>query len=284
MNFARFALAALALFLPALPAEVKKIKVESLTPIPKEAEVVCESTRDGEKSKFDFPSNELYVADAEGGHLTRVTQTRALYNHFAVSPNRKMIAANRYDAGDTSKNGRIEASDRKTLWVIDLEHKEEWPLAAEYDAGLGGIDWTPDREYIVASMRVDGLIDIYRIHPDGSGFQNLTKNVNKLLHVDDDQKFVSDVSVSFDGKWIVFLYSNRRIGPHRIAMMRMDGSEAKFVTDGGGSTVKSAGGGWTPGDFDPEFSPDGQFVVFQRSTGAPGGLGLHQHGCDAHQT
>src|SRR5947208_1576705 len=99
-------------------AQVQKTKVDSLTAIPKEAEVVCETTRDKEKSEFGFLSNELYVADAEGGHLTRVTHNRRLYNHFAVSPNRKMIAGNRYDAGDTNKNGRIEAYDRKTLWVI----------------------------------------------------------------------------------------------------------------------------------------------------------------------
>jgi Tol biopolymer transport system component len=263
------AFAALALWLygarlGAEPAAVNKTKVESLTSIPSQAELVCESTQAGEKSEFGYPANELYVADSAGGHLTRVTHNQRLYNHFAVSPNRKMIAANRYDHGDTNKNGKVEAFDRKTLWVIDLEHKQEWPLVPDTDAGWGGIDWTPDGEYIVTGMTVNNAIDIFRIRPDGTGLENLTKNLNKLLAVDDTQKNVTDVSTSFDGKWITFLYSNKRMGASRIAMMRMDGSEARFVTDPRG--VKSAGGVWHAGDYDPEFSPDGQYITFERTT------------------
>lgn len=39
---------------PACLAEVHKTKVTNLTSIPKEAEVVCETTRDGEKSDSAF--------------------------------------------------------------------------------------------------------------------------------------------------------------------------------------------------------------------------------------
>jgi len=245
---------------------IQKIRMESLSAIPKEAELVCESTMAGENSEFGFPSNELYVADSAGGHLTRVTHNKRLYNHFAVSPNRQMIAANRYDQGDSNKNGSIELMDQKTLWVIDLEHKQEWALVPQYQAGWGGIDWTPDGEFIITSITVDGLTDIYRIRPDGTGMENLTKKLPKLLGVP-RHNFVSDVSVSFDGKWITFLYNTRRSEPNRIAVMRIDGSAAHFVTDGGGAASKRVAQAIDLGDYDPEFSPDGQYICFQRTNG-----------------
>jgi len=261
----------LALACLAWPLTAQKIKVDSLKPIPKEAELIVASAQAGEKSETEkgWPSNELYVADAEGGHLTRITCHRKLYNHFAVSPDRKMVAASRYTGEDTNRNGTLDGMDKKVVYVIDLEHKEEWPLLpAQYQGGWGGIDWTPDGQYIITSVVVDRKFDIYRIHPDGSGLENVTKNLHKLLGLEKPVRFVSDVSVSFDGKWIVFLCKAADQAVNRVAMMRIDGSEARFVTDGGGLEAKSAGGMWPPGDYDPEFSPDGQNVCFQRVTGA----------------
>lgn len=254
-----------------LPLTAQKTKVDSLRPIPKEAELIVASPQAGEKSDTEkgWPSNELYVADAAGGHLTRITYHRKLYNHFAVSPDRKMIAAGRYTGDDTNKNGALDGMDKKIVYVIDLEHKEEWPLLPpQYEGGWGGIDWTPDGEYIITAVVVNGKIDIYRIHPDGTGMENLTKNLHKLLGLEQPPRFVSDVSVSFDGKWIVFLCGTAAGAPNRIAMARIDGTAARFVSDGGGREAKSAGGMWPPGDYDPEFSPDDRSVCFQRVTGA----------------
>jgi Tol biopolymer transport system component len=90
--------------------------------------------------------------------------------------------------------------------------------------------------------------------------------------------FVSDVGVSFDGKWIAFLCVAKRGDMCRIARMRMDGSEAHFVTDGGGAEARNPGNMWGSGDFDPEFSPDGQYICFQRTTPrrvAFGGVASH---------
>jgi hypothetical protein len=149
-----------------------KTKAESLAAIPPDAEAVCQSAAGGEKSGFGPPATGIYVATAEGGHLTRITHQRKLYNHIAVSPDRKTIAAGRFNDGDTGKDGAINA-----------------PVPQADDACLGGIP----------------------------------KPV-----------FVSDMSVSFDWEWIVFLCVTKAGEMCRLAGMRMHRSEAHFITDGGG--------------------------------------------------
>lgn len=257
-------------------AELEKQPVPTLAAIPEGAELIVSSPIAGGKTPEGFPSNELYTADSKGGGFTRITHTNLLYNHFAVSPDRTKIAAIRY-AGDTNRDKRINYLDRKTLWVLDLENKKEWALVPEYEAGWGGVDWTPDGEYICCSIRINEKLNLYRIHPDGTGFENLTENLQTLLGSDIPDKWVSDMSVSDDGEWLTFLYTVNRRNPNRIAVMRMDGSAAQIVTDGGGAESKHAGGEWGRGDFDPEFSPDGQYVCFQRATNAHIAFNVSSH-------
>jgi Tol biopolymer transport system component len=172
------------------------------------------------------------------------------------------------DHGDTNKDGVINPKDRKTLVVLDLQHKQEWtPAPQADDACMGGVDWTPDGKYIVAGMRLSGKGDIYRLHPDGRGLENLTKDLGKLLGIP-RPVFLADVSTSFDGKWIAFTCMTTPGALLRIVVMRMDGSAAHWVTDGGGPGERNPKSTWPCGDFDPEFSPDGQYVVFERTTPA----------------
>jgi Tol biopolymer transport system component len=243
-------------------------KVEGLGSIPPEAALVCLSARAQEQSEFGPPALDIYVADAQGEHLTRITRQRKLYNHVAVAPDRRMIAAGRMDFGDTNLDGRISGNkDRKKLIVLDLQAQQEWePVPDADDCCLGGVDWTPNGRYIVASLRFGRVRDIYRVHPDGSGRENLTQNLGQLLETP-KPVWVSDVGVSFDGQWICFLCVVKRDDLCRIVRMRIDGSAAHFVTDGGGAQAMTRGSTDGSGDFDPEFSPDGGSLCFQRSNG-----------------
>ena len=249
--------------------------VDSLVPIPKDAELILAAPWARTRSKFGFPANELYAVDVEGKKRTQITHNGYHYNHFAVSPDRKMIAAIRYSDGDTNKSKSIDFRDKKTLWIIDLAKKQEWPLMPEEDAGWGGVVWSPDNQFVYLSVFKDSATDVFRIRPDGSGLKNITRGIEKALAPDFPRKRVTDVGISPDGEWIVFVYSAQKARKRgkksssvsRIAMCRVDGTDAKFVTDGGGIKPLSHGP-WGPGDFDPEFSPDGKRILFGRATAA----------------
>jgi Tol biopolymer transport system component len=248
-----------------------KTKVDSLTPIPDWASLILAAPWVGTKSADGFPSNELYAADDTGTRVVQITHHAKLYNHFAVSPDRQKIVAVRY-AGDSNRDGRIDARDVKTVWIMDLAHKEEWPLVPEHNAGWGGVDWFPDSRTVCFAMLQGRKIDIYTLHMDGTGVTNLTEGVEQKLGAEKPGKWVSDVGVSPDGQWIAFLYTPwQGPGPfdfvkkNVIAVMRVDRTEARVITDGG-PLAAGQYGMWSAGDFDPEFSPDGRSLCFQRAT------------------
>ena len=245
-------------------------KVESLVSIPETAEIIASAPWAGQKNADGFSTNELYVMDSNGEHITRITHNGKLYNHIAVSPNRKMIAAVRF-TGDTNGNGIIDEFDKKTLWILDLANKKEWPLFTDLDAGWGGVDWSPDSLYVYFSVLKGYISDIYRICYDGTGLKNITAGIHLSLpwpsEAQSRPKWVSDVGVSPDGQWIAFHYQKIGAGKGVVAVCRVDGTEARTITDGG-PMKPGKYGFYTAGDFDPEFSPDGTRIVFARTTDA----------------
>lgn len=253
---------------------MERRKVDYLRPIPPECDIVYASSFLGdERTVGGFPPNELFAMDSRTGSTTRLTLGRHWHNHFAASPGGRMIAVNKV-LEDTNGNGQLEISDRKSLWVLDLEAGEEWTLVPDLDAGWGGIDWSLDGQWLVLSMGdVRGPrsgVDIYRVHPDGTGLENLTVGIESELGPPGATgKFVSDVGVSHDGESVVFLYHPRmpEEGPPKakVAISRVDRSAAWMVTDGG-PLPPGRRGAWSTGDYDPEFSPDGQYICFARCT------------------
>ncbi len=258
-------------------------KVDSLTSIPDDAEIIFSAMweqNDNDtvssarwkdaKAVSSNTTNELYVMDSNGENITRITYNGKYYNHFAVSPNRRMIAAIRFSYGDTNGNGTIDWADQKVLWIMDLENREEWPLFPWLNAGWGGVDWSPDGNYVYLSIIKDAKSDIYKVRIDGREMINITENLQQNLGDPETGKWVSDVSVSFDGEWLAMLYGGNPADasdnkPNIIVICRIDGTEARKVTDGG-EFIEGNFDTWGRGDFDPEFSPDGQYIVFQRAT------------------
>lgn len=93
---------------------IEKQKVDDLTAIPADAELILNAPWARTKSDTGFPSNELYVMTSTGEHITQITHHRKLYDHIAVSPDRKKIAVARF-AGDSDGDGKITWQDRKTI-------------------------------------------------------------------------------------------------------------------------------------------------------------------------
>ena len=142
---------------------LRKTDLPKLGAIPREASIILAAPWTGEKTPPSLPMNELFVINDQGGHKTRITFNGKSYNHFAVSPGRKMIAAIRFDEGS---DGQYPSDFRKkkTLWVMELENKKEWPLFPEVDSGWGGVDWSAGAYLIYLPVQRPAPI-IYRLHP-----------------------------------------------------------------------------------------------------------------------
>jgi Tol biopolymer transport system component len=95
--------------------------------------------------------------------------------------------------------------------------------------------WSPRGDWIAFTSKRDGDYEIYRIRPNGTGLQRLTRTPGNDAHP----------SFSPDGAWIAFatarqgfkdeavqLLLGATFQPYgEIAVMRADGSEAHLLTD-----------------------------------------------------
>lgn len=266
------ALVCAGLLIGSAPALAAEEGVLPASPIPADARLIFSSTRAGEKDQWGMGINALYAASLDG-KVTRLTNSRFFHNHFAVAPNRRWIATNRYSRGDSNKDGQyFPLNDYKELWVVDTRTGKERRIVPEIDAGWGGLAWSPDSKWIYfSSPSGKQIMDLRRVNIETSKVEVLTGGLNRLLGFDAPQKFVSDLDVSADGQWIVFLYTDpaavtgQKPGSPRIAVMRVDGTAAHIVTDGGPLPPQKRGV-WSVGDFDPAFSPDGRQITFARVT------------------
>lgn len=252
------------------------VHAQLFTPIPENTQIVFSSRRDSTFCNVpgvQIYSNELYAMDSTGGNLTRITHDHYFHNHFAVSPDRKKIVAVRI-LKDTDGDNSLRFLDWKSVWILDLKNQIQWRVDRGFDAGWGGVDWDPDNNHIYTSL-VDHTnnneVNIFKINIYDSTKTNITGSIDNALGITHG-KFVSDVSVSHDGEWIVFALKKRESVPpyelvkkSMIVKCRSNGENAQYITYGGNLPPQQFGA-FSIGDYDPEFNPDNQWVVFERVT------------------
>jgi Tol biopolymer transport system component len=239
-------------------------------PIPADAAIVFASDRDHERDPWGLPSNALYAGTLDG-KVTRITHSRFSHNHFEVAPNRRLIAVNRYSRGDSNHDGRyFPLNDWKELWIVDTQTGKERRIAPQVDAVWGGLAWSPDSRWVYfATPSVTRRMDIVRVNVMTEKVEVMTAHLNALLGYQGERKWVSDVDLSDDGQWLVFIYRDPQsmatgVGKPRVAVARVDGSAAHLVTDGGPLPAGTKRGDWSVGDFDPDFAPDRRRIAFSR--------------------
>jgi Tol biopolymer transport system component len=120
---------------------------------------------------------------------------------------------------------------------------------------MGGLDWSPDGQWVYFGITNGRYASAYRVHPDGTALTFIGPP---------NMDWASDVAVSDDGQWIVYKHAARSssgsyLGRGGIWAMRIDGSENHQISVG---QAGSCGPGWPVDDYDPEWSPDRQQVVF----------------------
>jgi WD40 repeat protein len=189
----------------------------------------------GVNGKLAFGSNrdgnfEIYVMNADGSGVTRLTNDAASDGAPAWSPDSSKLAF----ASD--RDGNIE------IYVMNADGSGVARLTdnAAFDSQPA---WSPDGSKLAFASGRDGNEEIYVMNADGSGQTNLTNNAA----LDDSPAW------SPDGSKLAFT-------------SRRDGNTEIYVTNADGSGTATRLTNSTPfGNVDPDWSPDGSKLAFVSS-------------------
>ncbi len=130
-------------------------------------------------------NQEIYLCDADGSNLRRITTSPGADSHPTWSPDGKQLAfcSVRFGNMEICAMG-ADGSDVRRL----TDHP-----ALDYAP-----KWSPDGRHIAFTTTRDGDYEVYLVRPDGSGLVNLTRHAG----LDKDPAWAPD------GRWVTFV-SNR---------------------------------------------------------------------------
>ena len=211
---------------------------------------------------------ELFAVESGGAGLTRLTfcnvdPRRCDTAEASPAPDRQRMAILRV-TDDSDGNGRLTADDGQALLVSDLGRAVEGALFPQ-SQHVGGVDWSRGGEVLVYSADGEGgLDDLYRVDPNGQNNRNLTVTADvreRRPRIDPTGSVAVYERIEADGKGQIFIFNTTQ------SQLR--------VTSGGPGTAALPNTLYVVGaDADPDYSPDGRFIVFRRLTDTGnGGLG-----------
>ena len=196
---------------------------------------------DGERVTFRAvgatgTDEEIWVADADGGIRTQITDNSAVDSSPVWSPDGERIAF------WSNRDGNAE------IYVMDADGDNQSRLTTDA-AGDFDPDWAPSGQHLAFESNRDGNAEIYVMDADGDDPTNLT----------DHSAVDQNAAWSPDGNRIAFDSGRDHAAGHRVWVMDRDGSDPSAVT---GTDLTAR---W------PSWSPDGKRLTFGATT--PGGLG-----------
>jgi Tol biopolymer transport system component len=183
---------------------------------------------------FSSATDDVYVIDADGSGLQRVTRSGDLDFDPTWSPDGRRIAY-RHQTGD----------DLTTeLFVIGTDGSRPHNLTRSDGVADWGPDWSPDGSWIAWNSDRDepdgGTLHGFVMRPNGSGIRPITNRV-----------WVEYPTWSPDGSAIAFMAQTPEgTDNYEIFTINVDGTGLKRLTHSPGSD------GW------PAWSPDGRRIVF----------------------
>lgn len=236
-------------------------RTETGLPPPITADVVF--TSNSYTTRAGLP-REIYAAEGGGAGVTRLTfcntdQARCDNVEAAPAPERQRMAIRRVTQ-DTDNDGRLTPADGEALVFVDLARGTEAELVPS-NARVTGVDWSPLGDFIIYSANGEGgQEDLWIMDPNGQNNRNRTLSAGiaeRRPRLNASANSAVYERIDATGKGAIFIFSAFR------------------VTSGGPGTERLPGTPYVVGsDADPDFSPDGRFIVFRRLTGVGnGGLG-----------
>ncbi len=182
--------------------------------------------------------SELYVMDADGSHVRRITYTYGLIDwQPAWSPDAKELVFARGPSTPPTPEAFVAPTD---LWIVDLTTGQERDLTNSPSTWENFAQWSPDGQHIAfdGDIGQPGNNDVYSIRPDGHDLRRLT----------DGPAWDEGPNYSPDGTSIAF--DSDRTGNFDVFTMRTNGTHVNQLTPG------------TAGDYTPCYSPDGHSIAF----------------------
>jgi Tol biopolymer transport system component len=141
-------------------------------------------------------------------------------------------------AADRVLMTRSNVPTKAVIHIAEADGRGEHPLL-----GSDSLDynpaWSPRGDWIAFTSERDGSADLYRVHPDGTGLERLTRN----------PAFDDQAAFSPDEQRLVFV-STRAAGYANLWILDLATGKARPLTSGRG------------GDFRPAWSPDGRWIAF----------------------
>jgi Tol biopolymer transport system component/DNA-binding winged helix-turn-helix (wHTH) protein len=168
-------------------------------------------------------SDQIWHIAYPGGAARRITSDSKMYLSISLTADSQTLAA-------------VQTQLHSDIWVAP---DADAARARKVTFGTGTyveVCYAPDGRIAYASQ-ASGNLDIWMMNADGSGQKQLTADAGVNAHQ----------AVSPDGRYIVF--ASNRAGVFNIWRMDSDG----------GNPVRLTGGG---GEKNPQFSPDGKWVVY----------------------
>lgn len=216
--------------------------------------IAFQSTREGR--------DDIFTMDADGGHIRRLTDGRGFNEYPSWSPDGQWILFN------STRDGIVDSSGApiyRDLYVMRRDGTDVHRLTRHLGT-YAFASWSPDGQAVVLQSDRDNTWQVFTMHSDGTGLEQLTRHHNNL----GSSGFAR---WSPDGKQIIF-GSSIDGEPASIYWLAVGERELHRVTE----TVP--GLQW---DGFPDWSPNGQWISFTRNgneaqifAARPDGTGLTQ--------